>query len=141
MRTSGCTFAAVALAALILAGCASVPREAGFNDVERSVAERTGVKQVRWNQGGAADAEVAKEVASLLDSELTLDSAVQIALLNNRNLQATYEELAIAQADLVQAGLLQNPIFEAGFRGFAVPAVAQAPRDRVIRRGKTAGDQ
>ncbi|MGH9390674.1 MAG: TolC family protein, partial [Vicinamibacteria bacterium] len=40
-----------------------------------------------------------------------IDAAVQLALLNNRSLQATYEELAIAQADLVQAGLLRNPVF------------------------------
>ena len=30
---------------------------------------------------------------------------------NNHTLQATYEELGIAQADLVEAGLLRNPIF------------------------------
>jgi outer membrane protein, heavy metal efflux system len=38
---------------------------------------------------------------------------VQIALLNNRELQAVYSELGVAQADLVQAGLLSNPIFDA----------------------------
>ncbi len=35
----------------------------------------------------------------------------EIALLNNKDLQALYEDLSIAQADLVQAGLLQNPTF------------------------------
>src|SRR3972149_6718413 len=49
------------------------------------------------------------------DRLLTIDEAVQIALLNNRSLQATYEELGIAQADLVQAGLLRNPTFGASF--------------------------
>jgi cobalt-zinc-cadmium efflux system outer membrane protein len=34
-------------------------------------------------------------------------------LLNNRELQATYSDLGVAQADLVQAGLLTNPIFDA----------------------------
>ena len=33
----------------------------------------------------------------------------EVALLNNRDLQATYEELGIAQAELVEAGLLTNP--------------------------------
>ncbi len=42
---------------------------------------------------------------------MTASSTVQIALLNNHKLQATYEELGIAQADLVEAGLLRNPIF------------------------------
>ena len=38
-------------------------------------------------------------------------SAVQVALLNNRGLQATYAELGIAEADVVQAGRLRNPGF------------------------------
>ena len=36
--------------------------------------------------------------------------------MNNRSLQATYEELNIAQADLVAAGLLRNPVFDAEVR-------------------------
>jgi cobalt-zinc-cadmium efflux system outer membrane protein len=35
-----------------------------------------------------------------------------VALLNNRELQAMYAELGVAQADLVQAGLLDNPVFD-----------------------------
>ena len=52
-------------------------------------------------------------MGSLLKDKLTADEAVQIALLNNRDLQALYSELGVAQADLVQAGLLKNPIFDA----------------------------
>ena len=37
---------------------------------------------------------------------------MQVALLNNRELQALYAELGVAQADLVQAGLLKNPVFD-----------------------------
>jgi cobalt-zinc-cadmium efflux system outer membrane protein len=70
-----------------------------------------GVERVHWNRGTEADAEVAKSVQAMLDEELTADTAVQIALLEYEGLQATYEELGIAQADLVQAGLLANPIF------------------------------
>jgi cobalt-zinc-cadmium efflux system outer membrane protein len=91
-----------------LAGCASVPREAGFNQVQAAVADRTG-HLVQWRGNTADDAAVDAVVRALLAHELTVDQAVQIALLNNSNLQATYEELGIAQADLVQAGLLQNP--------------------------------
>jgi len=54
---------------------------------------------------------VEQNIDSLLEKEVSIEAAVQIALLNNRNLQATYEELGIAQADLVQAGLLKNPVF------------------------------
>ena len=40
---------------------------------------------------------------------LTLDETVQLALLNNRRLQAGFMGLGMARADVVQAGLLQNP--------------------------------
>jgi cobalt-zinc-cadmium efflux system outer membrane protein len=38
---------------------------------------------------------------------------VQIAMLNNREIQAIYSELGLAQADLVQAGLFKTPILDA----------------------------
>lgn len=104
--------------AAVLGGCATVPREAGFPDVGAEVAERTGGKRVAWNRGGEADAAVAAEVRSLVAQELSLDEAVQVALLNNRNLQAVYENLMIAQADLVEAGLLSNPVLGADIRFF-----------------------
>ena len=58
------------------------------------------------------DAERAKgSVQGLLRRSLTVDAAVQIALLNNRGLQASYNELALAEADLVQDSLPPNPAF------------------------------
>src|SRR4030095_7063748 len=45
--------------------------------------------------------------------KLPSDDGVQIALLNNRELQALYSDREVAKADLVQAGLLSNPIFDA----------------------------
>jgi outer membrane protein, heavy metal efflux system len=91
-------------------GCAHVDPNPAFADLAKTVHLRTG-KHVQWNRGSAEDAQAQAAVASLLSRPLTADSAVQVALLNNRNLQATYEELGIAQADLVEAGLLRNPIF------------------------------
>ena len=99
----------------VLTGCASVPKEAGFPDVQNIIEQRIG-RRVHWNQGTSEDAAVVDVVRSMLQQELTIDEAVQIALLNNRSLLATYEELGIAQADLVQAGLLRNPTFGASFR-------------------------
>lgn len=102
----------VVLAAALLAGCASTTRDAGFGDVSKMVAERTGQK-VHWDQGTPADADTQAAVGQLLQQELTPDTAVQVALLNNADLQAVYEELGVAQAQLVRAGLLRNPIFDA----------------------------
>jgi len=99
-----------------VAGCATTSRTPGLNDVSEMVDSRTGLR-VHWNQGKTEDEEVAKAIQTTLGGEkLTANEAVQIALLNNPSLQATYEELGIAQADLVQAGLLSNPVFEASVR-------------------------
>ena len=102
-------FAAVLV---VLSGCTTVDPRAGFDQVGTSVRERVG-KRIHWRHGGSEDQAVAQSVAVMLKEEMTADGAVQVALLNNPRLQAVYEELGIAQADLVQAGLLRNPVFEA----------------------------
>lgn len=112
-RPVGVCITLICIGALI--GCASVPKEAGFPDVQKLIERRLN-QHVHWNQGRPEDAAVADAVRYMLRQELTVENAVQIALLNNRSLQATYEELGIAQADLVQAGLLRNPTFFASFR-------------------------
>jgi cobalt-zinc-cadmium efflux system outer membrane protein len=101
-----------ALAALLPA-CASTSAAPAFRDTAQRVEARTG-RRIFWNQGGAADEAVSRRVHDLLARDLTVDAAIQIALFNNKDLQAIYEDLSIAQADLVQAGLLQNPTFSGG---------------------------
>ena len=97
-----------AACAALLAACASVQPTQQLPAVEQAVGQRLDQK-VQWNQGKDADRQAEAMVRSLLADELSADEAVQIALINNRGLQATYERLGIAQADLVQAGLLENP--------------------------------
>jgi cobalt-zinc-cadmium efflux system outer membrane protein len=98
--------------ALAVSGCASTSPEASFRDVAAMVEQRTG-HALYWNRRTPEDARVAAAIGEMVKHDLTLDEAVQIALLNNRTLIATYEELSIGQADLVQAGLLRNPTFRA----------------------------
>jgi outer membrane protein, heavy metal efflux system len=102
----------LAASLLLSSGCASVALNAGFDEVRATVEERSKLK-LFWNNGTELDKEAAEKIGSLLKGNLTADQAVQIALLNNRDLQALYSELGVAQADLVQAGLLRNPIFDA----------------------------
>jgi len=99
----------ILLATFLLAGCQSSTDR--FEPVRALVQERTG-RQLRWRSDTNEDAEAAKAVRELLSEELTAEAAVQVALLNNRRLQATYEDLGIAQAAVVQAGLLKNPVFD-----------------------------
>lgn len=105
----------IALAAVIAGGCATIQPQPGFDSVQDSVSERIG-QRIYWKTGSEEDEAVASSVRELLRGELTADDAVQIALLTNPRLQATYEELGIAQASLVQAGLLHNPVFGASVR-------------------------
>lgn len=103
----------ISLALLALAGCANVPRDAGFADVQKDASARLPGQDLRWDRGTPDDKKAADAVARLLESPLTADSAVQIALFNNARLQAEYESLGLSQAGLVQAGLLENPSFSA----------------------------
>ena len=96
---------------MLLSGCATFDHRAGFDEVSGTVEARSG-KRVVWNLGTELDAQAAQDVHALLQDPLTADKAVQVALLNNRELQATYAELGVAQAELVQAGLLTNPVFD-----------------------------
>ncbi|HEX7227034.1 MAG TPA: TolC family protein [Candidatus Binatia bacterium] len=97
---------------LFFSGCTSMTLDAGFDDIKDTV-ERRSALQISWNNGTELDQQASEKLNSLLKRKLTVDDAVQIALLNNRDLQAVYSDLGVAQADLVQAGLLGNPIFDA----------------------------
>ena len=94
----------------LITGCAQIPPKAGFDEVEQTLADRLD-QQIRWIQNTDEDKAVQQHIQQLLQQALSPQAAVQIALLNNRTLQASYEELGIAQADVVRAGLLKNPVF------------------------------
>ena len=93
-------------------GCASTSPKESFKDLAAQVEKQSG-HRVLWDQGGDDDRKVADALTKLLANEMTVEQAVQVALLNNPALRAMYEELSIAQADVVQAGLLRNPVFSA----------------------------
>ncbi len=114
MITQGKALVTLAVSVLV-GGCATVPREAGFSHVQDVVAQRTGYL-IQWRGNTSQDAEVNSAVRALLAREISADETVQIALLNNRHLLVTFEDLGVAQADLVQAGLLKNPVFAASWR-------------------------
>ena len=94
---------------------ASAGRPESARNVQSSVNERIG-KRVEWRKDATADAEISQTVHALLRGTITAERAVQIALLNNRELQAIFEEIGIANADLTEAGLLKNPVFNASAR-------------------------
>lgn len=105
--------AIIAAASLLLAGCASFSPDGGFGKVSQLTQERTG--QSVALQRSPEDAQIAQNrVAELLQAALTADAAVEVALLNNRGLQAKFGDLGIAESELVRAGRLKNPSLSFG---------------------------
>ena len=103
----------IAAASLLLAGCASFSPDGGFGKVSQLTQERTG--QGVALQRSPEDAQIAQNrVAELLQAALTADAAVEVALLNNRGLQAKFGDLGIAESELVRAGRLKNPSLSFG---------------------------
>lgn len=103
----------IATAALVLGGCASFSADGGFDQVSALTRERTG--QPVAAQRTEAEQQAARDrVAELLKQPLDAESAVRLAFLGNRGLQARFAELGIAEADYVRAGRLPNPVFSFG---------------------------
>ena len=111
----------VLLLTCVMSGCATFSPERGHDEVGRVLAARTGVG-TGWEHGTPDDTVISQRVDALLGSGLTRENAVAIALINNPALQATYQDLDISQADLVQAGLLKNPTL-GGSIGFPLTAL------------------
>ncbi len=136
----------VATSALWLAGCASVAPGSSAVVVNETVQERLGKDvSIEARQGAAPQ----DRVAALLHAPLTADTAVQLALLNNRSLQARLQQLGVTEAEVRQAATLPNPGFSFGrltrgdeielerglhfnlARVLTLPLVAQAERRRL----------
>jgi outer membrane protein TolC len=101
---------ALGLSAIFLAGCASLSSDGGLNDVSSLTQNRIG--QAAQFKKDISNNDV--HIQALLGKPLTVESAVQIALLNNSALKASFAELGVAEADFVQAGRMRNPGFSFG---------------------------
>jgi outer membrane protein TolC len=115
----------VALATATLAGCVSFSQDGGMGEVSDLTKERTG-QAVQWQRSQADSDAAGNRSKKLLASPLTPDAAVELALLNNRGLQANLAELGISEADLVQAGRPKNPMLS--FGRIAGPGVLEVDR-------------
>lgn len=100
--------AGLLLLAFAASGCATTR---GETELAGIIKERSG----QAPRSSAPDDEQARlDVLSQLKEGLTEDSAVRVALLNNRAILASLEEVGIARADLAQARILTNPEFAGG---------------------------
>jgi outer membrane protein TolC len=98
---------------VLLAGCARFSDDGGFAAVQQASQQHLD-KEVVWARDEAGQGAIAQRVSELLVAPLDVEAAVQLALLNNRGLQARFDELGIGEAERVQAGRLPNPGFSFG---------------------------
>ena len=87
----------IAACALLAAACSSVPRDAGLSDLQQELSQRL-------------------PQSIIYEGEMSADTAVSLAMMHNPRLQATFAELGIARADLIEASTISNPLFEAELR-------------------------
>jgi outer membrane protein TolC len=115
------------VAAMLLAGCAGFSADGGLGPAQQAAQQRLNNKELIWARSDADRERVHARVAELLGAPLTADAAVQISLFNHRGLQASFHDLGIGEAELVQASRLPNP-------GFSF-AKLKAGDEREIDRG------
>jgi outer membrane protein, heavy metal efflux system len=99
------------VAATLLVACATTPRPgpARLEDLARGPLPLP-------PPVGSLEADAAREVRELLAEPLTPDSAVRIAMLQNRELRAVLLEIDAARGRAAQAGTLPDPAFRFSLR-------------------------
>lgn len=91
-------------AVLLLGACASITPDGGMAPVASRVSLELGTEAVKITSA-ADELGAGQRLQALLAKPLTADAAVQVALLNNRGLQAEYNALGISETDYVAATL------------------------------------
>jgi len=94
--------------AILLGGCVSFSADGGLSTAQTVAYSELG-KDVTKITSEADAVGIQQRVEDLLKRPLTPDSAVQIALLKNRGLQASFNELGVSEADYVQTSLPPSP--------------------------------
>ncbi len=124
----------VGLSPLLLAGCVSTSElalqtapfeeaKAGFQTVSARSSAALG-KRTAWAQTQDETRKLRHEVHGLVHKKtIGADTAVQIALLNNKGLQAAYADIGINAADVWQQMLPENPKVSIGIFGIGAPEV------------------
>lgn len=102
------TYGLLAGLLVLLSGCASFSPDGGMTPVSEAVSSALSKDTLKIASSDDMEA-VAIRVHSILQKQLSADAAVQIALLNNRGLQAEYNALGIAEAAYVAASLPPSP--------------------------------
>ena len=102
---------AMAVAALVLTGCASVDFDEAVGNANQTAGSFTGGKLALSQTAEQRDAK-AKLAADLLSKPLTSDDAVQLALANSPAVQTLLAQSWADMSAASQAGRIANPLFK-----------------------------
>ena len=94
----------------VLSGCASFSPDGGMDAVNQIAAPELGTRALKVEDDAAA-VQARARARTVLRAPLSVDGAVHLALLNNKGLQAAFNELGIAEATAIGATLPPNPGF------------------------------
>jgi outer membrane protein, heavy metal efflux system len=98
----------IVLILLLISGCRRPNVDREFAQLKQRAQEQTH-STIKWNK---TDERLIKDITVSISRK----QAVSTALENNMELQAAFEDLGIAKADLVQAGFFSNPHIDTLFR-------------------------
>jgi outer membrane protein TolC len=122
---------AASLIVIAAAGCTTVSENvreplAGFATVSARTDAVLG-KSTVWIQNSEEAKAVAEKVKGLtVGKTIGADTAVQVALLNNKGLQAAYAEIGLSAAEVWQQSLLENPRVSVGVSGIDAARTIEA---------------
>ncbi len=112
---------------LVLGACATaIPGiytepKAGFANVSSQTLAAIG-KRTAFAQTQAENVALKKQVHSMVHGKtISADTAVQVALLNNKGLQASYANVGLSAADAWQQSTPENPVVSIGVLGIGAP--------------------
>ncbi|WP_422370831.1 TolC family protein [Hoeflea sp.] len=117
--------------ATVLAGCVTddeiagyAAEKPGFGVVAAAVSVSTNGKETVWVQNRQEATAISDRVHAMVHKKtISADTAVQVALLNNRGLQAAYADIGMTAAEAWQQGMLENPRVSVGLLGIGAPEV------------------
>lgn len=94
-------------------GCGTVRPGADYIRAGAMIKARTGSDTV-YNP--ELEATIKEKVGQFLEHGLTAEESVRVALLNNRDFQAQFQDIGVSRAEVVQSSLLTNPAISLGAR-------------------------
>jgi outer membrane protein TolC len=107
MFVSPCRAVLAAALAIAVSGCASLAPRPGDEAIQSLLAERGG-PAVDWSAVGQPEPE-RRAITQWLDEEMSVDSAIRVAMLRSPRLQQEYARMGLARAEVLEAVQIANP--------------------------------